>query len=279
MSISGAKILKFSKFQGSGNDFVIIDDLEKRFPCENAELIQRLCHRQFGIGADGLILVQRSVVADYRMRIFNSDGLEALMCGNGLRCLVLYLYKNLEKNKSQFLIESLKGVHLCYKENAYIHTSLQVPLIKHLSKKFEEIDIHVIDTGVPHAVVFVQDLQENFFIQKSRKIRFHEMFAPEGVNVNFAFIGNSDEIFIRTYERGVEDETMACGTGAAAVAVAARSVYRMQSPIQIVFKSKEKLFCYLEEREDEISKISLCGLSKHVFDGKVDLNELYSLIQ
>ena len=268
--------MKFSKFHGSGNDFIIIDDLQKKFPCDNVELIQRLCHRQFGIGADGLILVQHSSAADYKMKIFNSDGLEALMCGNGLRCLTLYLC--LKHNQNNFIIESLTGIHiccnhLCNEEGSCISTSLRTPLIKELSKKLEGGNcVHIIDTGVPHAVMFVEDLQEEGFIERSRKIRFHKAFSPEGVNVNFACLGKEREIFIRTYERGVEDETLACGTGAAAAAVAAKCVYGMKSPIEIVVKSKEKLFCYLEEMEGEISKIYLLGQAQYVFDGNVEVS-------
>lgn len=267
--------MEFSKFEGSGNDFIIVDDLKMQFSCKNVGLIQRLCHRHFGIGADGLILVQPSSVADYKMKIFNSDGFEASMCGNGLRCFVLYLCLYLKKNQKYFLIESLKGVHACHKEGSYIHTSLTAPIIRALFKKLEGGEcVHVIDTGVPHAVIFVENLQEESFLERSRKIRFHKEFAPEGVNVNFACIGDSEEISIRTYERGVENETLACGTGAAAVAIAAKCVYGIKNPVQIRVKSKEKLYCYLEGVEEEISKISLQGFAKHVFNGKVDLNKL-----
>lgn len=278
MLSSQDRVLEFSKFQGSGNDFIIIDDLKMAFPSHNAQFIKNLCHRQLGIGADGLILIQHSSVADYKMRIFNNDGLEALMCGNGLRCLALYIYQNLKKNSKYLHIESLKGIHQCSQEGAYICTSLGSPIIKELFKELETGEfIHRIDTGVPHVVMFVQNLDREDFLETSRRIRFHKAFDPEGVNVNFACIGEDEEICVRTYERGVEEETLACGTGVSAVAVAAHAVYDLKSPVQVKVKSGEKLFCYLEKEEGVFLKILLYGIAKHVFDGKVEANELYSL--
>ena len=275
MSISQVNRISFVKFQGVGNDFIIIDDLKQVFP-HDKELIRRLCHRQFGVGADGLILVQPSYVAEYKMRIFNADGLEALMCGNGLRCLVGYLCQCLGREEKQFQIESLKGVHLCYREGDEIRTCFGRPVIKELSKTLnQEEGFHIIDTGVPHAVRFMDDLEDHSFENKGRLIRYHPAFSPEGVNVNFACIDEEAKVTVRTYERGVEGETLGCGTGAAAVAVAAKLMYGLRSPVHIMLKkSKEKLLCYLEEAQGEIVKVSLRGAAKYVFHGQVDLDQL-----
>jgi diaminopimelate epimerase len=270
------KELQFFKFQGSGNDFIVIEDLEEIFPCQDTCYIQTLCHRQFGIGADGLILIRPSSVADYKMRIFNNDGCEALMCGNGLRCLVAHIIKRaFKQGKQEFYIESLKGIHFCYQEGETIVTGLGLAEVRQLFKVLDEEErVHEIDTGVPHAVRIVDHLEKEDFLKASHKIRWHPVFAPQGVNVTTLYLASKQELWIRTYERGVEGETLACGTGAAAAAIVGHVVYGMQNPIQVKFKSGEKILCYLTENKEKKIEIFLQGKAKYVFDGKVSTNKI-----
>lgn len=274
MLTSHIKEVCFSKFEGAGNDFIIIEDLRETFPIGDASLIRRLCHRQLGIGADGLLLVQKSSLADYRMRIFNSDGAEADMCGNGLRCLVSYLYLYI-RVQSQFHIESARSVHACFTDGCSVKTELGAIKVQEWSIPLEGGCVgHVLDTGVPHMVLFTQDIEEADFIEKSRALRYHSSFQPYGVNVNFACVQPGGAIAVRTYERGVEAETLSCGTGAAAVAVAAHHIYGMQGPIELLCRSQERLCCDIEKQAGVISKIFLQGPARQVFDGKVDLYRL-----
>lgn len=221
----------FSKYEGAGNDFIIIDDRALDFPLHERGLIQELCHRQKGIGADGIILLQESHFADFRMRIFNCDGSEPKMCGNGLRCLVHFIEENLIK-ETPFNIETGYGVHLCKNEN---FVSLGKP-----SGISQTKDIYLVDTGVPHAVQFLDHLEIDV-TSEGRPLR-HENNA----NVNFACL-KDDVISVRTYERGVEAETLACGTGAAAVAYIAHKHHQVSNPVSILTKSGEILTVLCEE--------------------------------
>lgn len=271
--------LSFSKFEAAGNDFIMIDDRKLHFPEDDEELIQKLCHRQFGIGADGIILLQSSDRGDCKMRIINSDGKEATMCGNGLRCTAGFAYDLLKKKKDELLIESLRDVHKCTFEEDSVLTSLGRPILKEFSRIVEvgekSYRLHLIDTGVPHAVMFVSTLKIPNFIEICREIRHHPLFFPEGVNVNFAMISPDGHLLIRTYERGVEAETLACGSGAAASAIAANYIYQLPSPIEVVFPSKEKVICHLEHGDESfIDHVSIEGSYRRIFDGKLDIDEL-----
>ncbi|MBS0648634.1 MAG: diaminopimelate epimerase [Verrucomicrobia bacterium] len=252
----------FAKYQGAGNDFILIDDEKMRFPLEDASYISRLCHRRFGIGADGVVLLQSSEKADFRMRIFNADGKEAAQCGNGLRCLVDFIHQKGHRAQ-HFLIETQKRIIPCSWDSGLI--TIDFGPAEWLLEDFslDDFSLHLINTGVPHLVAFVDQLNMSDFKSMGAKLRHHAAFSPEGANVNFAQL-QGDKIYVRTYERGVEDETLACGTGAAAVAIAALKKYSLKNPVCIVPASKEEL---LVEATEET--IRLKGPATCVFYGYV----------
>lgn len=257
----------FVKYHGAGNDFILIDDRQLFFPIFQKGLISALCRRSLGIGADGLILLQPSSRADFRMRIFNSDGSEPAMCGNGIRCLIAFI-QELGWESSACTIETGAGVLQCRIENGAIGIQLGHPrvLFKECSLEIEgsRFTIDVIDTGVPHGVIFVEDLNALHFADVARPIRFHPQFSPEGINVNFAQMFPDGSVAVRTYERGVEEETLSCGTGAAAVGWMAAQKFSSSQPIKI--RNKERTHI-LEVRQSQLTGIELWGQAVHVFEG------------
>lgn len=210
--------IAFYKYQGAGNDFVIIDNRLQTFPKGDFLLIARMCDRHFGIGADGLILLEESQEADFRMVYFNADGREGTMCGNGGRCIVSFANKlGLIKTKTSFL--AIDGLHF-----AEVLDDGRVALAMNEVSAIEKITEghYLLDTGSPHYVIVCDEMPGDF-LEDARRIRNSERFNREGVNVNFIVI-QEEKIHIRTYERGVENETLACGTGAVAAAAIARQL-------------------------------------------------------
>jgi diaminopimelate epimerase len=264
-------MILFAKYQGAGNDFVIIDDRASCFPIENNALIARLCHRQKGIGADGLILLQDSHQADFRMRIFNADGREAAMCGNGLRCLIHFIHA-LGNIQTSYLIETGHALYSAIFRDEQISIDMGIPQVKHwgveLLLKSGTRTAYVVHTGVPHAVIFVPDLKQVDLLNEGKEIRNHSLFIPEGVNVNFACAIAENEIQMRTYERGVEGETLACGTGAVAVAYVANQLFRSNDApkmrMNIITASQDRLEIHKEEETEAIRMIGPAGF---VFGG------------
>ncbi len=266
-------MINFSKYQGLGNDFIIIDDRFLNFPFQDRSLIQRVCHRQLGIGADGLILLGISDAADYKMRIFNCDGREAKMCGNGLRCLVAFI-RDSGLCMHSFTIETKSFIHTCSFLGDEIAVDLGPPKI------FPKLDLlklsdqtgtlYHFDTGVPHGVIFVSDLDQKNLMLLGEEIRNHSVFSPDGINVNFVKILSSSKICMRTFERGVESETMACGTGAAAAALAAYRIFGMKEPVQVFFVNNEALKFQIVECDSKISNISMIGPASPVFSGTIN---------
>lgn len=248
----------FVKYHGAGNDFILIDDRSSFFPCADAKLIARLCHRHFGIGADGLLLIQPSQKCDVFMRIFNSDGNEAKMCGNGLRCVAHFL------GQESLTIETPEKIVTAKMAGSRI--TVEMGTYQWLEGfEWGAYNIHLVDTGVPHAVVFVTDLKHIDFVNMARKIRLHSHIQPEGANVNFVEV-QGDRFFVRTYERGVENETLACGTGNAAVAIAASKIHRIPNPITCIPKSGEVL-----EVDVSQNTVSVTGPATFVFKGMINI--------
>jgi diaminopimelate epimerase len=264
-------LLSFSKYQGAGNDFIIIDDRFCQFPVDDRELIQRLCFRNLGIGADGLILLQHSSCAEFRMRIFNADGKEASMCGNGLRCLVKYL-KDLGFKAEKFRIETEAKVLECSYHGGKVSVNFPSPKVLHWGISLQEggisEEIFVVDTGVPHAVIFVEDLEGCLVEKRGRELRLHPKFSPHGVNVNFVKVTSDGTARIRTYERGVEGETLACGTGAAAVAFVLFEKAGQGGSIRVMPKSGESLEFLAE---NPLKGIEMRGNAEFVFEGGVQI--------
>ena len=280
------KHLEFTKVVASGNDFIILSgsgtsptttlDVKKKLPKNNlAELSKKLCNRRFSIGADGVMLLLKSKKADLRMRIFNPDGSEADMCGNGLRCLALYAFKKGIGHKN-LRIETNAGIlRARLVKNDYIRLEMTEPKTIRL-----DFNIHIdgvihkvnfINTGVPHAVYFVKDL-DNFDVKHiGQKTRFHEEFRPEGTNADFVEILDSKNIKIRTYERGVEDETLSCGTGTVAGAIVAGLLKNIEAPISVHTRSGEILKVDFKKDDVSVNGVTMEGKAKIVFEGRINI--------
>ncbi len=253
----------YRKYAGAGNAFIIIDDRDTSFPLQSPKnLIPPLCSEHH---VDGVILLQAPSTsnAHYRMRIFNADGSEAEMCGNGIRCLARFL-QDIHLYSDKYLIESLAAIHTIYpKDNGYFEVSMgeakDIRWDLTLTIQQENITVHSLDTGVPHAVTF------SSLFNLAPQIRHHARFAPRGVNVNFIKKLPSGAISIRTYERGVEGETLACGTGATASAIVAARCLHLPSPITVITASTEALIISLEPT------LTMCGPTKFISSGSLHL--------
>jgi len=253
--------MRFYKYHGAGNDFIIIDDRNKKFPSTDDKLINHLCDRRFGIGADGLMLLQNELNYDFRMVYFNADGNESTMCGNGGRCIV-HFAKHLDiiKNKTKFI--AIDGEHLAEIDEENVN--LQMIDVN----SFDKIgDDFWLDTGSPHYIQFVNDLENFDVFGKGKAIRNSERFVKEGTNVNFIEKIADNEIAIRTYERGVEDETLACGTGVTAASI----VYGMQNNLNHI-KVKAvggNLEVRFNKLNNKFTNVWLKGPAEMVFEGDI----------
>ena len=274
--------MKFSKYHGGGNDFVVVDDREETFDHLDKHLIQKICHRNFGVGADGILLLQNSSKAKYKMRIFNSDGSEAPSCGNGLSCFSRFIKDKILKNSDleevldfhqTFSIETKAGLVKSIIKKNKVTLLMQDPKIlkkkQRIYIKDKHFDICLIDSGVVHAVVFVDDITLDISIL-GKEIRNHSYFEPHGTNVNFAKI-NTDHIQIRTFEKGIEAETLCCGTGAIATAIAAYVHHKMFSPITLRFLSGDLIVTF-EEKRGNVINTKLTSNVNYVYSGEFKLN-------
>jgi diaminopimelate epimerase len=262
--------IEFAKYSGAGNDFILIDNRDGLFPSENSELIREMCARRTSVGADGLILLENSDGADLKMRFFNSDGAEAEMCGNGIRCLIAFAHRNgLESDSltvetmERVLTARVRGDQVSIEMGEVTETELNIEI---------EIDgqryrVHHTNTGVPHAVMFVDDVNTVDVVGLGRKVRFHERFQPKGANANFVQLTGASEISVRTYERGVEDETLACGTGCTACAVISSLVKGLQPPIRVLTRSGAILTIDFHKEGESISQLTMMGPTRLVYDG------------
>jgi len=259
--------VNFTKMVASGNDFVLIDGSRELGIRSFSELAQNICNRKCGVGADGLLLLEKSKIADIRMRIFNPDGSEAEMCGNGARCSVLYLGRSNAglETKAGIIQSQLRGDNVRIKLTGPRNIRLDIPI----KVNNRNLKANFIDTGVPHAVIFVEGLDEIHVSQIGRVIRNHKRFAPRGTNVDFVEILGKDLISIRTYERGVEDETLACGTGAVASAlIFATRCSLVSTKINVITKSREILKVYFDRINNKFSDVCLEGKAKIVYKGE-----------
>ncbi|MEM8727632.1 MAG: diaminopimelate epimerase [Chlamydiota bacterium] len=252
-----SKELIFSKYEGTGNDFILIDDRDRVFSIR-PEKISKLCRRRYGIGTDGLILLQPSVEGDFSMRIFNRDGSEAEMCGNGLRCLIRFLI-DLGEKRRRFAIETRKKIYRCEIKNGSVYVDMGIPEL--LGQKGSEM---LLEVGVPHIVTFVDQLSR--FDREVKK-----RFSINGVNINCAKLESCNTIRMRTFERGVEAETFSCGSGATAVCMAAWKRFGITGAVEIIFGSGETLRFEVMTENRELKGITMTGRVRHVFDGKVRL--------
>jgi diaminopimelate epimerase len=239
-----------------------------------ADTAKKLCDRFYGIGADGLLLVEKSTVADFKMRIFNSDGSEAEMCGNGSRCIALYAY-TMKIAPAGMKIETKAGILNADVKGDDIKVKLTDPkdIQWNLCLMIHECPykVNVTNTGVPHVIHFVDDLEAVEVKSLGSKMRYHEEFSPNGANVDFVKITdkNNNKIAVRTYERGVEDETLACGTGAVASAIISAESEKLASPITVETKSGETLKVHFESKDGNFRNVYLEGKAKLVYEGEI----------
>jgi diaminopimelate epimerase len=255
--------IPFMKMSGSGNDFILIDH---RKPILNEDemkkFARKVCQRRVSVGADGLILIERSEKADFKWRFFNSDGSEAEMCGNGGRCAARFArLKGIAGPSLTF--ETLAGILSAQVDGKRVKLEMTKPsglkLDERISIEGKELVISSINTGVPHAVLFLDDIEDIDVIQMGRAIRYHPRFAPAGANANFIHLENPSRLSIRTYERGVEDETLACGTGVVASALVAAFKGLVKSPVSIMTLGGETLNVYFEVGASEVKKVFFEG--------------------
>lgn len=257
--------IEFWKMNGSGNDFILIDNREGIVPEERmVRLVKGVCRRRESVGADGLIFVNRSDEYDFVWRFFNADGSEAEMCGNGGRCVARFAFlKGIAGPKMTF--ETLAGiisaevnertVKVLMPEPTEMKRDIELPL----EEGWESIDF--INTGVPHVIIQVQNLEDIPVVEKGRIIRYHNMFAPKGTNANFITVKGRDYISIRTYERGVEGETLACGTGAIGAALTASARGMADSPVTVKTRGGDELKIYFEKEGDTFRRVWLEGIT------------------
>lgn len=257
----------------AGNDFILIADSLKLTTPRFRNFAGKICNRKYGVGADGLLLLSRSKVADVGMRIFNADGSEAEMCGNGARCAALYA----AGRKKKISLETIAGIIHSRINNNNVRIKLTDPkdikLDFSLTLNKRTIKVNYIDTGVPHAAVLVEDVDLIDVKSIGKSLRFHKKFAPRGTNVDFVQIIDNDNIAVRTYERGVEDETLACGTGAAASAIlcAMRYMPYASGKINVYTRSGEILKIYFDKDGDSFKNVWLEGEAKIIYGGKYDI--------
>jgi len=255
--------VQFSKYQGTGNDFIIIDDRGSKFPPNAHNLIAKLCDRKFGVGADGLILIRTRPELDYKMVYFNADGSQSL-CGNGSRCGFSFAGEiGLVKETAKF--ETTDGIHQIKLIDKKIHFQL---FDATEPEKISDNEWYL-NTGSPHHILIVEDVEKEDIVSRGRIIRNSDRYSSQnGTNVNFAQLLKG-RVKIRTYERGVEDETLSCGTGATAVGLLA-SKYGYESPVEIETKGG-MLSVSFEKTNNGFTDLWLSGSAEKVFEGSIDI--------
>jgi len=270
--------IPFWKMSGAGNDFIIIDHRQPLIPKERmAEFARLVCRRKFSVGADGLFLLESSDRADFQWRFFNADGSEAEMCGNGARCVARFAYmQGIAAARMRF--DTLAGIVDATVADIEVTIRMPPPHSFRFDRQVEVagqmVMVHSVDTGVPHAVIFVDDIDAIDVIGLGRQIRLHPVFAPAGTNVNF--VGRTEGGFrIRTYERGVEDETMACGTGVAAGALIAAAKGLADSAVDMVTSGGITLTVHLSSGQGEgVDQVMLKGPAHLIYKGELTAEAL-----
>ncbi len=266
------KKINFTKMVANGNDFVVIDNRLQTsdFRLQTlSKLARQLCNRKKGIGSDGLLVIEDSKKADIKMRIFNPDGSEAEMCGNGLRCAALY-----KRNPKRIKIETEAGI---YETEITAKDTVKVKMEEPKNLRFDlpislngrRIRVNYIDSGVPHAVIFIEKVDLIDVAGIGENIRYHKAFKPRGTNVDFVEVIDDKNIKMRTYERGVEAETLACGTGAVASAIITSfkcKVLNVKYKVNVITKGGRLKVCF-EKHNNKIKNVYLEGEAKKVFEG------------
>lgn len=268
-----SKISSFYKMTGSGNDFILIDNRDDALdPKEIKGFVTAVCRRKFSVGADGLILIESSEKADFRWRFFNQDGSVAEMCGNGGRCAARFAVLT-QICGPELSFETDAGIIRAMVDGIRVRLEMTKPsgivLDKALEAGGKTFSVDRMNTGVPHAVIWVEDLEGVPIVEWGRAIRYHERYAPAGTNVNFVTRSDQGIFLIRTYERGVEDETLACGTGSVAVALIAAQKGLAESPVSVRTRGGEILTIHFKTSGFEFVDVFLEGDARVIYQGRL----------
>jgi len=267
-------MLRFTKMNGAGNDFVLLDNRAGELQLA-ADDVVRICNRHRGVGADGILVLERAENgADFRMRYYNADGGEAEMCGNGARCFARFASR-VAGPMQKLSFETPAGVIGATLEGELVSLQMSDPkdlqLAFDLDLEGEQLRAAYINSGVPHVVVWVSDLRAVDVQKIGSLIRYHQSFAPKGANANFVEKRGEREISIRTYERGVEAETLACGTGVVASALVFSATENVDGPITVQVRGGDKLKVNFSRKGDQFTGVILTGPAEFVFDGTIEL--------
>jgi diaminopimelate epimerase len=268
-------MVDFAKMNGAGNDFVLIDNRSRQMQLQPAQ-IARLCDRHKGVGADGVILLAPclSGQADWAWDFYNSDGSSAEMCGNGARCFARFV-RRLTGASGPLSFATRAGVITAHFQGNGVRVNLTPPrewrLRQQVPLSLGPTEIHALDTGVPHAVLFVPDADKAMVLPLGAEIRNHPYFAPRGTNVNFVQVLGPGQIRVRTYERGVEGETLACGTGVTASALITAELRGFPSPVQVQVQSGDTLVISFDRTNGLFTQVGLAGPAEFVFEGRIEV--------
>lgn len=253
--------LKFSKFQGTGNDFIMVENLAGNIKLSKDQ-IERVCDRKFGVGSDGIIFIENSAGSDYEMVFYNPDGSQSF-CGNGSRCSAIFARQFLPLNES-FSFRAVDGIH----DARILEQKVSVSIPKKLVVREIEGNLFL-DTGSPHVVLFTDNVETLDIITPARKIRNSDEFSPGGTNVNFVE-RTASGIRVRTYERGVENETLSCGSGVTACAIAAADKFDLDSPVEVETMGG-KLEVKFTRNNGSFSDVWLTGPAQKVYEGEIEI--------
>jgi diaminopimelate epimerase len=264
--------INFIKINGAGNDFILIDADKNKNVTLNSKIIKDLCDRRKGIGADGILLFKSSLTHDFELEYYNSDGSLGSLCGNGSRCSIQYFFNTTKEKKTStnFLCKGLTYKGKIEKDGLitfFLGNPSDIKLNLNIKINDKEFPAHFINTGSPHAIIFWEDIKKyfqedfkTFDVNKfGRQIRFLNEFKPEGTNVNFVDKNIDGILYIRTFERGVEEETLACGTGTVASAIVTSIIYNLNSPLTFTTFGNDKLIVNFKKKNDFFTKITLTG--------------------
>ena len=269
-------VFDFYKMSGSGNDFILVDNRDNIIEAGlAAELARKLCRRKVSVGADGLILIENDDEVDFGWNFFNADGSRAEMCGNGGRC-VARLANMLGICGSSLSFRTLAGIIRAEVSGSRVKLQMTQPqdlrLDMELDLNGQRFNTHFVNTGVPHTVFILEGpevLEKQEVVGQGRKVRFHSQFAPAGTNVNFIAVLDEQALALRTYERGVEDETLACGTGATAVALIGAAKGMVRPPVAVHTKSGETLTIYFDPKEILPQEVYMEGETTVIYQGRL----------
>src|SRR6266436_5294159 len=269
-----SSMLRFTKMNGAGNDFILLDNRTGDIHLDRSQ-IAHLCDRHRGIGADGILLLEKAANhADFRMRYFNADGGEAEMCGNGARCFARFTNK-IARAQGKISFETPAGVIAADFVGDLVTLQMTEPTDLRLNIKLPVTDenktVHFINSGVPHVVIPLPQIDDIDVRREGSAIRRHKMFSPKGANVNFIQKRGANKIAVRTYERGVEDETLACGTGVVASALIFAAIEQVNGPIRVIARGGDELQVGFEKSGNQFRAVTLTGPAEFVFEGTIEI--------